>query len=382
MWFLKSFMEKSFKKGRIKILRISNLPTINRSGQGKAAFELGGSKFFNTTLFAPFINKNIDSYLNIKNLNYFYFPNLVFPKKSRKIIRIFFSIRRLISIIIASMNLIFNRKIYFNEIVHIHHIFYFFPALILKILGSKIIITIHGSDINKIEQSLLLKNLLKLFDRVFCVSHKQYKILSNFISTKKIFYIGNGVDVKLFKPKKSYLERKKIILSVGNLRWQKNYNLLINAFSIIHKNNKDWKLVICGEGPDRNELQELIKVKRLERYVFLKGYLKQKDIKKWMQSSRIFVMSSLVEGFPKALLEAAACGCACVSTNVGECEYFLRDVGYISKNNKYDLANKILKLINYEAVGKKNSLKAIERANTFSWKEYVDLHRNIYENLL
>ena len=93
-----------------------------------------------------------------------------------------------------------------------------------------------------------------------CVSHKQYKILSNFISKEKLLYIGNGVDVKFFKPNKSYLERKKIILSVGNLRWQKNYNLLIEAFSIIHKNNNEWKLVICERG-ERKKIEHLIKKK-------------------------------------------------------------------------------------------------------------------------
>ena len=101
-------MKKSLKKERIKVLRISNLPTLNRSGQGKAAFELSQCKFFNTTLFTPFINKKIDSYLEIKNLNHFYFPNIVFPKNSSKIIKIYFSSRRLISIIVASINLILN----------------------------------------------------------------------------------------------------------------------------------------------------------------------------------------------------------------------------------------------------------------------------------
>ena len=373
-------MKKS-KKKRLKILRISNLPTLNRSGQGKAAFKLGESEFFNTTLFSPFINKKFDSYKEIKNLNLFYFPNIVFPKKSRKIISILFSIRRLISIMIASINLIFNKKIYFNDLVHIHHIFYFLPALILKIFGSKIIITIHGSDINKIKRSTIIKIILKRFDRVLCVSHKQYKILSDFVSRKKLFYIGNGVDVKFFKPNSSYLDRKKIILSVGNLRWQKNYNLLIEAFSIIHKNNDDWKLVICGEGPDRKKIEELIAEKKLYGNVLLKGYLNKKDLRKWMQSSRIFVISSKVEGFPKALLEAAACGCACVSTNVGDCDYFLKDIGYIAKNDKYDLAKKILKLINSPTLSKENSVLAIKKANSFSWNEYIDLHRKIYNDL-
>ena len=149
-------MEK-YLKNKIKILRISNeTKSVHRSGQGKSIYELSESKFFNTTLFTPCIDKKIDSYVEIKNLNYFYFPNIVFPKNPKKIIRIFFSFRRLIAIMIASMNLIFNRKIYFNQIVHIHHIFYFLPALILKIIGSKIIVTIHGSDINKIERSILL----------------------------------------------------------------------------------------------------------------------------------------------------------------------------------------------------------------------------------
>ena len=59
----------------------------------------------------------------------------------------------------------------------------------------------------------------------------------------------------------------------------------------------------------------------------------------------------------------------------------LKDIGYISKNNKYDLAKKILKLINSSILSKESSLKAIKRANLFSWKEYIDLHRNIYDNL-
>jgi len=375
-------MEKSIKN-KIKILRISNeTKSLLRSGQGKSIFELSESKFFNTTLFTPCIDKKIDSYVEIKNLNFFYFPNIVFPKNPKKIFKIYFSFRRLIAIMIASLNLIFNKKIYFNEIVHIHHIFYFFPALILKILGSKIILTIHGSDINKIERSILLRNLLKLFDRVLCVSHKQHKILSHFISKQKLIYVGNGVNVDFYKPDRSYLERKKIILAVGNLRWQKNYNLLIEAFSIVNKFNRDWKLVICGEGPDRKAIQELIKLKKLDRYVFLKGYLNQKDTKRWMQSSRIFVMSSCVEGFPKALLEAAACGCACVSTNVGDCDYFLKDIGLIARNNKYDLSNKIIKLINSSTLSKANSLRLIKRANLFTWKKYIDLHKNIYEKLL
>ena len=375
-------MEKSIKN-KIKILRISNeTKSLLRSGQGKSIFELSESKFFNTTLFTPCIDKKIDSYVEIKNLNFFYFPNIVFPKNPKKIFKIYFSFRRLIAIMIASLNLIFNKKIYFNEIVHIHHIFYFFPALILKIIGSKIILTIHGSDINKIERSILLRNLLKHFDRVLCVSHKQHKILSHFISKQKLIYVGNGVNVDFYKPDRSYLERKKIILAVGNLRWQKNYNLLIEAFSIVNKFNRDWKLVICGEGPDRKAIQELIKLKKLDRYVFLKGYLNQKDTKRWMQSSRIFVMSSCVEGFPKALLEAAACGCACVSTNVGDCDYFLKDIGLIARNNKYDLSNKILKLINSSTLSKANSLRLIKRANLFTWKKYIDLHKNIYEKLL
>ena len=83
----------------------------------------------------------------------------------------------------------------------------------------------------------------------------------------------------------------------------------------------------------------MIKLKKLDRYVFLKGYLNQKDIKNWMQTSRIFVMSSRVEGFPKALLEAAACGCACVSTNAGDCDYFLKDIGFIARNNNKYLIN-------------------------------------------
>ena len=87
-------------------------------------------------------------------------------------------------------------------------------------------------------------------------------------------------------------------------------------------------------------------------------------------------MSSEVEGFPKALLEAAACGCACVSTNVGDCDYFQGYWIYF-KTNKYDLANKILRLMNSSTLGMSNSLKQVNKSSLFSWDEYIICTKNI-----
>jgi len=107
------------------------------------------------------------------------------------------------------------------------------------------------------------------------------------------------------------LKRENIILNVGRLANQKGQDTLIKVFADLPAN--DWELYIVGEGPKRNELQELIKQLHMEERIFLPGRTDQ--IEKYYQRSKIFAFTSLYEGFPNALMEAMFFGLACVSTD-------------------------------------------------------------------
>ena len=69
----------------------------------------------------------------------------------------------------------------------------------------------------------------------------------------------------LNKSKKKYYKKQKIILSIGRLCKQKNFQTLIKAFEIFSLKNKDYKLIILGHGPDKQKLMNLSKNLGIEK---------------------------------------------------------------------------------------------------------------------
>lgn len=108
-------------------------------------------------------------------------------------------------------------------------------------------------------------------------------------------------------------KRKKEITAVGRLAPQKNYPLLLRAFSDIHKDYPDWKLKIYGEGSLRDDLEQLCRELSLEQAVEFCGFVP--DAVKRMNESGMFVMSSDYEGISNAMLEALGSGVPCICTD-------------------------------------------------------------------
>lgn len=108
-------------------------------------------------------------------------------------------------------------------------------------------------------------------------------------------------------------ERDKRIVAVGRLNKQKNFYMLIDAFSEFSKTHPDRVLEIYGEGALEDKMREYIREKALYDKVILKGFCK--DVHEQIRSAEMFVMSSDFEGMPNALLEAMALGLPCISTD-------------------------------------------------------------------
>lgn len=106
------------------------------------------------------------------------------------------------------------------------------------------------------------------------------------------------------------IKRENIILAVGRLGdYLKGFDLLIESFSLLQ--NKDWELHIVGGDEDGADLKELAaNLGIIERIKFLG---KIQDTDKYYAQAGIFVIPSRSEGFPNALVEAMANGCACVA---------------------------------------------------------------------
>jgi len=132
--------------------------------------------------------------------------------------------------------------------------------------------------------------------------------------------IYNPIDVSLVKKlsiadvQHPWLKNKseKVVVSVGRLATQKNFTLLIRAFSHVLK-KVDARLIILGEGSERMVLEALVAQLGLTENVALLGY--KKNVHRFVARSDLFVLSSNFEGMPNALVEAVAADVPVVSTD-------------------------------------------------------------------
>ena len=129
---------------------------------------------------------------------------------------------------------------------------------------------------------------------------------------KKGVVLQNPVDATRI-PEPYIGERKKVFSAVGRLEPQKNFPMLIRAFSEFHKREKDYKLVIYGEGRERINIENLIKELHLENFVSLPG--RNKDVLNCINNCAAFILSSDYEGMPNALIEAMCMGMPVISTD-------------------------------------------------------------------
>ena len=108
-------------------------------------------------------------------------------------------------------------------------------------------------------------------------------------------------------------KRKKNIVTAGRLVEQKNHKLLIEAFSKVSDEFKDYNLIIYGKGDLKEDLVDQIKKLNLKNRVILAGEVD--SIKEKIYDASLFVLSSIYEGMPNSLIEAMALGLPCISTD-------------------------------------------------------------------
>lgn len=187
---------------------------------------------------------------------------------------------------------------------------------------------------------------------------------------KRLTYIYNPIAVDIAP--KADIKSKKII-AMGRLNAQKGFDLLIEAWTKLEPDFKDWEVNIFGEGLLKEQLQKQIDNKKLKK-IYLRGY--SKDVSKDMAESSIFVFSSRYEGFGLVLLEAQAIGLPCVSFNCKEGPAEIIDNGVngflVEPLNVDLLAEKMRALMENEELRKQFSKKSTKDLGRFERRRIMD----------
>ncbi|MBD3245975.1 MAG: glycosyltransferase [Candidatus Omnitrophica bacterium] len=142
------------------------------------------------------------------------------------------------------------------------------------------------------------------------------------ISAEKITCIPNAVDTSRFDPSdvepfrtEWHLDGALVFGSVGRLSPEKGHRMLIRAFSRIAAEFPRARLVITGEGPLRDNLRQLASDEKIGEKVVFSG--RQTEMERVYRTMNVFILPSLTEGLPLALLEAMSMACPVIATRVG-----------------------------------------------------------------
>jgi len=212
------------------------------------------------------------------------------------------------------------------------------------------------------------------------------------VPKRKTMTIHYGVDLSRFYPcadfelRKSLGFRREDIVfgTVARFTKQKGHRYLIKAAHSVIKRNKSAHFVLVGDGPLREEIEIMIKDLGIEKHFHLLGF--RTDVDRLLNSFDVFVLPSLYEGLPNAVLEAMAAGLPVIATAVdGTPEAVLQnETGLlVCPENSDVLAEAILKLCNNKKMMKKYGESGRIRAEEyFSWQREVGQFVSLYKNIL
>ncbi|MDR1877565.1 MAG: glycosyltransferase [Flavobacteriaceae bacterium] len=215
---------------------------------------------------------------------------------------------------------------------------------------------------------------------------KQYKIL------KSIVYLANPARDYYFNlNNNSYLipniiggnfesstkinlnDKQNIIISVGRLYSTKNISELVTIFSNI-KNKKNWKLNIIGDGEKYQEIKSRIEELNLTDSVFMLGEKTGNEVYDFLSKSKIFALTSSVEGLPLVLIEAMLCANILVAYDckTGPSDIINENNGFlINLYDKETFTNKLQYLIDNEEITDKLIQSSYQESNRWRKEEII-----------
>lgn len=260
-----------------------------------------------------------------------------------------------------------------------------FHPFILSVWGSDIYYFPKKSYFHK----KLIQYVLNKADRLLSTSNAMKKETLRY--TNKIIEVTPfGVDLEEFKPMQvnSMFNSEDIIIgTIKTLEKIYGIDYLIKSFKIISEKypNLPLKLLIVGDGSQRNLLKNLVKFLNLENKVIFTGKIKFKDVPKYYNMISIFVIPSLSESFGVAGVEALACEVPVIASNVGGLSEVIEDnkTGFlVPPKDIIKLADAIEKLILDDKL-RKNMGKygRIRVSKFFNWNENVNEIIKIYYNI-
>ena len=209
----------------------------------------------------------------------------------------------------------------------------------LNACPSSVVLCLHGATnplkgsrffwarvhfLEALYERLITRRVLPHIAKVVAINQECVRLCQTIGATDYAF-IPIGVDQSLFYPQDKAICRKEVgimtdgpvFVFVGRLSKIKGLDLLLDCFALFHQEVPEARLLIAGDGEERKAIENKISSMELKEEVHLLGNVTHNRLPQILNAADIFILTSVAEGLPNAILEAMACGLPVVATNVG-----------------------------------------------------------------
>lgn len=308
---------------------------------------------------------------------------------------------------IALLKTIYTYKI---QIISAHWILPngFIGAIVSKISGIPLVVSVPGSDVYLAKKNLVFKIMAKIATKqasyIVSNSLRYLDELGNIgIDRKKFKEIPYGVDINRYTyPPKDKLrlrerygikENEKIILAIGRLVEKKGFEYLIKAMPLVLEKLSQTRLIIIGDGDEKNKLERLASNLYVANKITFVGKVNHNDLPSYYEASDIYVAPSIkdshgnLESHIVALFEAIAAGLPVVTTKLGASEKYVINGknGYrVNEKDEISISKSIVSILTSINIGEmgKESRRIAKKYLSYDVcvKEYSFLFKSLVYN--
>ncbi len=255
-----------------------------------------------------------------------------------------------------------------------------------------LVTTLHGTDITLVGRNLTYKPVVAYSinhsDAITTVSESLKKdTLATFKINKEIHVVPNFIEILPPSSLKSFKEliapnNERILVHTSNFRKVKRVEDVVLTFHLVREKVPS-KLVLIGDGPERDAVEALCRNLKLCDHVVFLG--KQDAIHDLLSQCDLFLLPSETESFGLAALEAMANGVPVVSSNTGGIPEINKEgySGYLLPVGDIEaMANKSIAILENDQTLAKFKTQALEQAKLFSPQNAINAYCKIYNHLL